>query len=237
MARGHVYLRPLGDGRVLRWCAVIDLVLDGQYQAARSLVAQHPNPAELANRTVRAAVLLLRNLDVDRGGHGRGAELASRARAACLDFAPDLGKAAQAAKRPCLKASGRGVRCARRAAKRAVNCSGRCSPGAHAKDAGKAFDDGVDPRHYLPGMGLLSDEGFCPCRGLVLSAEFVDCLDGDSQGLAESLKGRGDRLDELGGLHRIRRGPRGSHALRRRDEHREVVAIQPRDISTKWVVR
>ena len=95
----------------------------------------------------------------------------------------------------------------------------------YATNGGDAFDDGVDPRHYLPGMGLLSDEGFCPCRGRVLSAEFVGCLDGDSQGTAQSLEGRGDRLDELGGLHRLTRGPRrGSETLLRRDEHVEVVA-------------
>ena len=70
--------------------AVIALVLDGQYQAARSLVAQHPDPAELAYRTAWAAVLLLHDLDVERGGSGRGAELAVVARAACLEFAPDL---------------------------------------------------------------------------------------------------------------------------------------------------
>jgi len=70
--------------------AVIALVLDGQYQAARSLIAQHPDPTELAYRTAWAAMLLLHDLDVDRGSHGRGAELAVVARAACLDFAPDL---------------------------------------------------------------------------------------------------------------------------------------------------
>jgi hypothetical protein len=70
--------------------AVIALVLDGQYEAARSVVAQHPDPAELAYRTAWAAMLLLHDLDVGRGGSGRGAELASLARAACLDFAPDL---------------------------------------------------------------------------------------------------------------------------------------------------
>ena len=70
--------------------AVISLVLDGQYQAARSLVAQHPDPAELAYRTAWAAMLLLHDLDVERGGSGRGAELAVVARAACLEFAPDL---------------------------------------------------------------------------------------------------------------------------------------------------
>ena len=70
--------------------AVIALDLDGQYQAARSLVAQHPDPAELAYRTAWAAMLLLHDLDVDRGGQGRGAELAVLARAACLEFAPDL---------------------------------------------------------------------------------------------------------------------------------------------------
>jgi hypothetical protein len=70
--------------------AVIALVLDGQYEAARSVVAQHPDPAELAYRTAWAAMLLLHDLDVDHGGSGRGAELALVARAACLDFAPDL---------------------------------------------------------------------------------------------------------------------------------------------------
>jgi hypothetical protein len=70
--------------------AVIALVLDGQYEAARSLVAQHPDPAELAYRTAWAAMLLLHDLDVGRGGKGRGAELAVLARAACLEFAPDL---------------------------------------------------------------------------------------------------------------------------------------------------
>ena len=70
--------------------AVIALVLDGQYEAARSVVAQHPDPAELAYRTAWAAMLLLHDLDVERGGSGRGAELAVVARAACLDFAPDL---------------------------------------------------------------------------------------------------------------------------------------------------
>ena len=71
--------------------AVIALVLDGQYQAARSLVAHHPDPAELAYRTAWAAMLLLHDLDVERGGKGRGAEVAVLARAACLEFAPDLG--------------------------------------------------------------------------------------------------------------------------------------------------
>jgi hypothetical protein len=70
--------------------AVIALVLDGQYQAARSLVAQHPDPTELAYRTAWADTLLLHDLDVERGGQGRGAELAVFARAACLEFAPDL---------------------------------------------------------------------------------------------------------------------------------------------------
>ena len=70
--------------------AVIALVLDGQYQAARSLVAQHHDLAELAYRTAWAAMLLMYDLDVGRGGSGRGAELAVVARAACLDFAPDL---------------------------------------------------------------------------------------------------------------------------------------------------
>jgi hypothetical protein len=70
--------------------AVIALVLDGQYQAARSLAAQHPDPTELAYRTAWAAMLLLHDLDVERGGSGRGAELAVLARAACLEFAPDL---------------------------------------------------------------------------------------------------------------------------------------------------
>jgi hypothetical protein len=74
--------------------AVIALVLDGQYQAARSLVAQHPDPAELAYRTAWAAMLLLHDLDVGRGGSGRGADLASLARTACLDFAPDLSDSA-----------------------------------------------------------------------------------------------------------------------------------------------
>jgi hypothetical protein len=71
--------------------AVIALVLDGQYEAARSLVAQHPDPTELSYRTAWAAMLLLHDLDVERGGNGRGAALASLARAAFLDFAPDLG--------------------------------------------------------------------------------------------------------------------------------------------------
>jgi len=75
---------------VVTGTAVIALVLDGQYQAARSLVAQHPHPAELAYRTAWAAMLLLHDLDVERGGKGRGADLAVVARAACLDFAPDL---------------------------------------------------------------------------------------------------------------------------------------------------
>ena len=74
--------------------AVIALVLDGQYEAARSVVAQHPDPAELAYRTAWAAMLLLHDLDVERGGSGRGAELAVVARAACLDFAPDLSDSA-----------------------------------------------------------------------------------------------------------------------------------------------
>jgi hypothetical protein len=74
--------------------AVIALVLDGQYQAAQSLVAQHPDPAELAYRAAWAAMLLLHDLDVERGGSGRGAELAVVAQAACLDFAPDLSDSA-----------------------------------------------------------------------------------------------------------------------------------------------
>ena len=74
--------------------AVIALVLDGQYQAARSLVAQHHDPAELAYRTAWAAMLLLHDLDVERGGSGRGANLAVVARAACLEFAPDLSDSA-----------------------------------------------------------------------------------------------------------------------------------------------
>ena len=74
--------------------AVISLVLDGQYEAARSLVAQHPDPAELAYRTAWAAMLLLHDLDVERGGSGRGANLAVVARAACLEFAPDLSDSA-----------------------------------------------------------------------------------------------------------------------------------------------
>ena len=74
--------------------AVIALVLDGQYQAARSLVAQHPDPAELAYRTACAAMLLLHDLDVGRGGSGVGANLAVVARAACLEFAPDLSDSA-----------------------------------------------------------------------------------------------------------------------------------------------
>ena len=74
--------------------AVIALVLDGQYEAARSVVAQHPDPAELAYRTAWAAMLLLHDLDVERGGSGRGAELAVVAQAACLDFAPDLSDSA-----------------------------------------------------------------------------------------------------------------------------------------------
>jgi hypothetical protein len=74
--------------------AVIALVLDGQYQAARRVVAQHPDPAELAYRTAWAAMLLMHDLDVARGGSGRGAELALVARAACLGFAPDLGDSA-----------------------------------------------------------------------------------------------------------------------------------------------
>ena len=73
---------------------VIALVLDGQYQAARSLVAQHPDPAELAYRTAWAAMLLMHDLDVGRGGSGRGANLAVVARAACLEFAPDLSDSA-----------------------------------------------------------------------------------------------------------------------------------------------
>jgi hypothetical protein len=74
--------------------AVIALVLDGQYEAARSVVAQHSDSAELADRTAWAAMLLLHDLDVDRGGSGRGAELALVARAACLNFAPDLSDSA-----------------------------------------------------------------------------------------------------------------------------------------------
>ena len=74
--------------------AVIALVLDGQYQAARSLVAQHHDPTELAYRTAWAAMLLMHDLDVERGGSGRGADLALVARAACLDFAPDLSDSA-----------------------------------------------------------------------------------------------------------------------------------------------
>ena len=74
--------------------AVIALVLDGQYEAARSVVARHPDAAELAYRTAWAAMLLLHDLDVERGGSGRGAELAVVARAACLDFAPDLSDSA-----------------------------------------------------------------------------------------------------------------------------------------------
>ena len=77
--------------------AVIALVLDGQYEAARSVVARHPDPAELAYRTAWAAMLLLHDLhdlDVGRGGSGRGAYLAVVARAACLDFAPDLSDSA-----------------------------------------------------------------------------------------------------------------------------------------------
>ena len=74
--------------------AVIALVLDGQYEAARSVVARHPDPAELAYRTAWAAMLLLHDLDVERGGSGRGAELAVVARTACLDFAPDLADSA-----------------------------------------------------------------------------------------------------------------------------------------------
>ena len=70
--------------------AVIALVLDGQCQAARGLDAHHTDPTELAYRTAWAAMLLLHDLDVERGGNGRGAELAVLARAACLDFAPDL---------------------------------------------------------------------------------------------------------------------------------------------------
>jgi hypothetical protein len=70
--------------------AVMALLLDGQFQDARSLIAQHPDTAELAYRTAWAAMLLMHDLDVERGGNGRGAELAVLARAACLEFAPDL---------------------------------------------------------------------------------------------------------------------------------------------------
>jgi hypothetical protein len=39
-------------------------------------------------------MLLLHDIDFERGGSGRGAELAVVAQAACLDFAPDLSDSA-----------------------------------------------------------------------------------------------------------------------------------------------
>jgi hypothetical protein len=73
--------------------ALIALVLNGRYEDARRLTASHPEPAELAYRTAWAAMLLLHDIDVAHGGSGRGADLAAVARAACLDFAADTGRA------------------------------------------------------------------------------------------------------------------------------------------------